>query len=192
MRSINQFYYRKKVVFEGKIFLNFKSGIFGNKRREQVVLGKNVVLTGWLIVEREGKIKIGDYTLINERTIIRAMESVEIGSFTMISSDVYVQDNNSHSIYVADRRRDILASEIFGGIGQDAAGRDPVCGPVKIGNDVWVGRRAMIMKGVTIGDGAIIAAGAIITHDVPMNAIAAGNPARIVKYIEQERTNVTK
>lgn len=53
---------------------------------------------------------------------------------------------------------------------------------VKIGNDVWVGHRAMILGGVTIGNGAVIAAGAIVTKDVPPFAIVGGVPAKIIKY----------
>ena len=53
--------------------------------------------------------------------------------------------------------------------------------PIIIGNNVWIGTEARICKGVTIGDNAIIAANAVVTKDVPANAIAAGNPAKIVK-----------
>lgn len=54
--------------------------------------------------------------------------------------------------------------------------------PVNIGNDVWIGERAMIMGGVTIGDGAVVGAGAIVTKDVPPYAIVAGVPAKIIRY----------
>lgn len=54
--------------------------------------------------------------------------------------------------------------------------------PVVIGNDVWIGRRVMIMPGVTIGNGVVIAAGAVVTKDVPEWAIVAGNPAVVKKY----------
>lgn len=55
--------------------------------------------------------------------------------------------------------------------------------PVRIGNKVWIGSNATILPGVTIGDNAIVGAGAVVTKDVPTNAIVAGNPARIIKYI---------
>ena len=55
--------------------------------------------------------------------------------------------------------------------------------PIVVGKDVWIGAHATILKGVTIGDGAIIAAGAVVTRDVPPNTIAAGVPARVVKTI---------
>ena len=54
--------------------------------------------------------------------------------------------------------------------------------PVVIGDDVWIGRRAMIMPGVHIGKGAVIAAGAIVTKDVPEYAVVGGNPAKVIKY----------
>ena len=59
--------------------------------------------------------------------------------------------------------------------------------PVKIGNRVWIGSGAIILPGVTIGDNAVIGAGSVVTKDVPENAVAVGNPARIVKSIENER-----
>ncbi|TPN76148.1 CatB-related O-acetyltransferase [Mesorhizobium sp. CU2] len=55
-------------------------------------------------------------------------------------------------------------------------------GPLEIGNDVWIGRRAIIMPGVHIGDGAVVGAGAIVTKDVAPYAIVAGNPARLIRY----------
>jgi acetyltransferase-like isoleucine patch superfamily enzyme len=58
----------------------------------------------------------------------------------------------------------------------------PSKGDVAIGNDVWVGYGAIILSGITIGDGAVIGAGSVVSHDVPAYAIAAGNPARIIKY----------
>lgn len=60
---------------------------------------------------------------------------------------------------------------------------DMAAAPIVIGKDVWIGAHATILKGVTIGDGAIVAAGAVVTRDVPPNTIAAGVPARVVKTI---------
>ena len=54
--------------------------------------------------------------------------------------------------------------------------------PVRIGNDVWIGDRVIILPGVTIGDGCIIGAGSVVTRDIPAYAIAAGNPAKVLRY----------
>lgn len=55
-------------------------------------------------------------------------------------------------------------------------------GPIVVGNDVWIGRRAMILSGVEIGDGAIIGAGAVVAKNVPPFAVVVGNPGKVVKY----------
>lgn len=54
--------------------------------------------------------------------------------------------------------------------------------PIKIGNDVWIGTRVIILPDVVIGDGSIIGAGAVVTHSVPEKAVVGGNPAKIIKY----------
>ncbi len=70
----------------------------------------------------------------------------------------------------------------------EQAWRDEVRGDTVIGNDVWIGMEAVIMPGVTIGDGAVVAARSAVTHDVPPFAISAGNPARVVKMRFDEKT----
>ncbi len=170
--------------------MNFGAGIIGQSSKDQVVLGKNVRLSGWLTILDKGKITIGDYTLIGNKAVIQAWERVNIGSYTMISPDVWIQDNNSHSIYAQDRLIDMLGSRDFNEVGIDTT--NAIHKPIHIGDHVWIGRRAMIFKGVTIGDRAIVAAGAVVTHDVPADTVVAGNPARVVKTITPNRLNFTK
>lgn len=98
--------------------MRYGSGMLGNHSREQIKIGEKLKLSGWLIIENDGKIEIGDYTTINERTIIRSMQSIKIGSHCMISSDVYIHDNNSHSTDWRIRRNDIMAAPEYGGNGQ--------------------------------------------------------------------------
>jgi len=61
-------------------------------------------------------------------------------------------------------------------------------GPIVLGNDVWIGTRAIILSGVTIGDGAIVAAGSVVTNDVPPYAIVGGNPAKLIRYRFSDET----
>lgn len=96
---------------------------------------------------------------INENVQITCGERITIGEDCNIGRDVIIRDYDGHSI--------------------DA--NLPMSAPIRIGDHVWIGQRAMILKGVTIGDGAVIAAGAIVTKDVPARALVAGIPAKIIR-----------
>lgn len=107
-------------------------------------------------------ISIGDRTYINLRAEIACVRSVAIGRDCAISWDVAIMDTDFHEI---------------------VGGGEPV-GEVRIDNHVLVGARAIILKGVHVGEGAIIAANSVVTKDVPPRSLVAGSPAKIV------RTNV--
>ena len=109
--------------------------------------------------DNDSTLKIGSNTAIGDRTEIHAGKEITIGDDSLISWDCCIMDRDYHKL-MSDR-------EIYA--------------PVHIGNNVWIGARVLILKGVTIGDGAVIAAGSGVTKDVPPKARAAGNPARIIK-----------
>ena len=103
----------------------------------------------------------------------------------MISSNVRITDNNTHSIKARDRKKDLINffDHNFSRNSFYTMGINNISKAIKIGNHVWIGRDSLVLKGVTIGDGAVIAAGAVVTHNVSPNSIVAGNPAKIVKNI---------
>lgn len=182
-RKINWFIYKNKVILKGDVNLNFGSLMIGMKSKNQIVLGRGVDLNGCLSVGKNGKIVLGDYTQVGPRAMIQALDSIEIGRFGFIGPDTFIADSNHHSIYAKDRMADTL------GVEKGISGVHAVSKPIKIGNHVWIARRAMVFKGVTIGDRSIVAAGAIVTHDVPQDVVVAGIPAKIVKNICQEHIN---
>lgn len=120
---------------------------------------------GVRVVVDGGELRIGHETNVNGLTKILCAESVRIGRGCTFSWDVQVLDNDFHAITV------------------DGAAR-PSVAPVVIGDRVWVGTRALVLKGVTIGDGAVVAAGAVVTRDVPAGAVVAGTPARVVGHAD--------
>nr|WP_010383587.1 DapH/DapD/GlmU-related protein [Pseudoalteromonas rubra] len=67
-------------------------------------------------------------------------------------------------------------------LGKPMKSQPHINAPINIGNDVWIAANVTILKGVTIGNGAVIGAGSVVTKDVPENAIAVGNPAKVIKY----------
>ena len=108
--------------------------------------------------DRGAVIEIGEGTFVNHRTELVAHDSVRLGRDCLLAWDVLVLDSDSHSV--------------DGG---------PRSAPVTIGDRVWIGCRATVLKGVTIGDGAVVAACSVVTSDVPAGALVGGNPARVVR-----------
>lgn len=121
--------------------------------------------------------EIGAYTFVGARVLF-GPNQITIGRYSSIGPEVVI-GANSHPL-------DFPSTSAFfysPSWGKSVDGRlQHNEKPVLIGNDVWIGIRAMIMPGVTIGDGSVIAAGAIVTRDVPPYAIVAGVPAKVVRY----------
>lgn len=113
------------------------------------------------------KLIVGDNVTIGQNTIITAKAEMYIGAYTLIGPYVQITDNN-HSI----KRNNLIKFQ-----------RSTVK-PVKIGADVWIGSGAKILAGTSIGNGVVIGANAVVTHDIPDFAIAVGCPAKVIKYRE--------
>lgn len=116
-----------------------------------------------------GKLVIGDNVGISGSTIC-ATKSVIIGDNTMIGSGCLITDTDSHSSNYLERRKGQL--------------HDDNARPVIIGRDVFIGTRSIILKGVTIGDRAVVGAGSVVTKDIPSDSVVAGNPAKIIKRLD--------
>lgn len=114
---------------------------------------------GDIICFKNSSLEIGS-GFCNSNIKIRCSEKIKIGNNVAISHDVTIMDSDAHYI--------------------DYEGYE-IKKPVIIGDNVWIGTRATILKGVTIGNGSIIAAGAVVTKDVPENCIVAGVPAKVIK-----------
>ncbi len=138
---------------------------------DNVKIGNNQTWTVTPNLFGKPSLVIGDNSSLNYRTEISVENSVHIGKSCQIAGEVKIFDNNSHSIVPGNGR---------------PLSREDVS-PVIISNNVWIGMRSIILKGVTIGEGAVIAAGSVVTKDVPAMTIVAGNPARIVKNIEKKK-----
>lgn len=125
-----------------------------------------------------GSAVVGDFTLLNG-AIVMAEERIEIGSHCLISWNVGIADSDFHPLQPAQRLIDAQALAPFY---KDRPPRPKLeTRPVKIGNNVWIGMHAIILKGVTIGENSVVAAGAVVTKSVPANVVVAGNPAVVVK-----------
>lgn len=109
-------------------------------------------------------ITVGKNVFINSGCCFQDQGGIEIGNNVLIGQQVVVATLN-HDLNPQKRANMTAAS-------------------VKIGNNVWIGAHATILAGVNVGDGAVVAAGAVVTNDVPENTVVGGVPAKIIKYIE--------
>lgn len=100
---------------------------------------------------------------MNSGSQIRCSNKITIGDGVAIARDAMIMDSDSHTIQYDDKNKTNTSSGII------------------IGKHVWIGARAMILKNVTIGNGSIIAAGAVVTHDVPEKCMVAGVPAKVIQ-----------
>lgn len=148
-----------------------------------LIVGDHCFLRGDILLETpEARCTIGDHCFLGEHSQIWAKESVTIGSFVLIAHMVDIHDNDSHSLQWHDRREDAL--DLFER-GKEVDWSKITSAPVVIEDDVWIGMKSCIMKGVRIGRGAVVAAGSIVTRDVAPFTLVAGNPAREVKKLDE-------
>ena len=110
-------------------------------------------------VSGSGRIRIGNGAFINAGTVVYSELAITIGDDVALSNEVYVMDTSSHGM----------------------EGRLPLPKPVVIGQGTWVGARGMVLPGVTIGSRVVVAAGSVVTRDVPDDVLVAGNPARVIR-----------
>lgn len=165
------------------------SNYFINKNRyKHAIIDRNTIIDGKcelgekVHILRDCYIKnstIGNYTYISKKSLI---QNVSIGNYCSVSQEVICGLGNHPLNLFSTSPLFYHTHNTFGinVIGSNDNYKDYKL--IQIGNDVWIGARAIILDGVTIGDGACIAAGAVVTKDVPSYAVVAGIPAKIIKY----------
>lgn len=155
------------ILHVGKNTLLRDSNIFIKGNNNILYIGDNCVVNNTsIILDNEGaEIRIGNKTSIAKAQIVSLEPyNIEIGEDCMLSYDIEIRNTDSHKIY--DKNTNKRINEGNG---------------VSIGNHVWLGMRAIILKGVTIEDNSIVAGGSIVTKDVKVNTIVSGNPAKQIK-----------
>lgn len=117
------------------------------------------------------KIIIGDNCDFGAYCHITAINRIEIGDGLLTGRFVFIGDNDHGGLSVEDGKLPPGKREL------------KTKGGIHIGNNVWIGDKASILSGITIGDNVIIGANCVVTHDIQSNSVVAGNPAKIVKYL---------
>jgi len=142
-------------------------------------IGEHSMIQARLVCERRGaRIEVGADTFIGG-SLIMAADEVRIGNHVLISFDCVITDHDSHSIHASERRGDVgdwmTARKDWSRVPTAA---------VSIEDDVWIGMRSIVLKGVTVGRGSVIAAGSVVTRDVEPYSVVAGNPARTLRSLQ--------
>lgn len=165
-----------------------------SRDRSRISLGHHCRLNGGLVVTGGGRIEVGNYTTIQHYTYLRCVNHITIGSFCGIASNALIIDNNTHRTdiesWIEHRIRMAPDGQGYPGLGYGWELAESA--PVVIGDGVWIGGNSTVLKGVTIGDGAIVARGAIVTKDVEPFTLVAGNPARVVKQLPRPDLSVAE
>jgi len=173
----------KKITI-GKNFIVYGLPIITLEKNSDIIMGNNIVLCSQSnrtalgvskpVIIRTMKqgavVNIGDDVGFSGVTIC-AMQKITIGSECLFGADVSVFDNDFHPLNPIDRRR---------------SNKGIAVSPVSIGNNVFIGTKAMIMKGVTIGNNSVIGAGSVVVSDIPDNVVAAGNPCKVIRELGQQ------
>lgn len=149
---------------------------YRSRREVGLRLGDRVTVHTWteFNIEPDGVLEIGDDTTL-VGAVFMCAESIRIGKRVIVSYNVTIADSDFHPRDPEQRKLDAIANAPEG----DKSTRPPVVArPVVIEDDVWIGIGAILLKGVCIGRGARVGAGAVVTSDVPAGTSVEGNPAK--------------
>ncbi len=151
------------VLLEGLGVIHFEAGVeFGVKASPEF-------FTKYCYIEARfptSRVAIGAGTRINNGFSAVAFSSIQIGEHCLIGCDCSIIDTDGHDLSPSKRHAEFSEGKA-----------------IRIGNNVFIGDRVVILKGVTVGANAVIGSGAVVTEDVPENTIVAGNPAKVIRCL---------
>ena len=188
-----RFRFRNKMTIgEGTNFLK-SFGLISKSNKNNVVIGNDCLLGAKLIAEgSKAYFKFGDRVYIgNSKLICRT--GIEFESDILVAWGVTFYDHDSHSLDYTLRQEDIK-QQVYdfknyeGNLIKNKNWEVVNTKPIKICKNAWIGMNAVILKGVTIGEGAIVGACSVVTKDVAAFTVVAGNPAKVVKQLNPSST----
>ena len=163
--GLRRLFLRQRITQGRLVVFHRRSPYF--RGRGELSLGPRVRLRSHptkvtLAVAEGGRLSIGEGAFLNHGVTVHAERSVTIGRDVRLADCVAIWDTDFHPVQEGEEVR---------------------VAPVVIEDNAWVGRNAIVLPGVTIGRSAVVAAGAVVTTDVPANTLVAGNPARVIREL---------
>jgi acetyltransferase-like isoleucine patch superfamily enzyme len=147
--------------------------------------GSTTYLGTMFDVGPRGRVTIGDFSLVHGAWFI-CDSQIDVGDYALISWNVVFMDTYGVSPDPAQRRKQL---ETLAADSRRRMPRRAPANPITIGRNVWIGFDCVVLPGVTIGDGSIVGARSVVTEDVPPLTIVAGNPARVIRKIENDEVD---
>jgi acetyltransferase-like isoleucine patch superfamily enzyme len=190
----NLYNYFNKFAIIGPFFATQNGAYIKNEsgERDRIVLGHHCRINGILACKSHGKLEIGNYVTIEDEVSIQCLSEISIGNFTAIAGGSVITDNNTHPTdtegWIKHRICVAPGGPGYSGLGDGWELSDSA--PVNIGDAVWIGANCTVLKGVSIGNGAIVARNSVVTKDVDPFTIVAGNPAKKVKTLAQPQESI--
>jgi acetyltransferase-like isoleucine patch superfamily enzyme len=179
-------YIPANVVIEEGAFVetSYSFLLFRSEAPEAVRFGRGstTYLGSMFDLGPRGRVSIGDYSLINGAWFL-CDSTIEIGDYALISWNVVFMDSYGVSFDPATRRNQLAATASDP---RRLRPRGTEASPIRLGRGIWIGFDCIILPGVSIGDGAIVGARSVVTTDVPAFTVAAGNPARVIRKLEND------
>jgi acetyltransferase-like isoleucine patch superfamily enzyme len=175
----------RRLLLTSKDTIIYPSAKIDNIQEDKlsIKVNNNSHILGQLLVfAHGGKIEIGRDCYVGEHARLWSAKSIFVGDRVLISHGVNIFDSLTHPIKASERHRQFMEIVKKGHPKQINLSEAEVV----IKDDVWIGAMSTILKGVTIGQGAIIGAGSVVTKDVPPWTIVAGNPAKIIRELKPD------
>lgn len=161
------------------------------EKRDNIIVkigAESMIGCNFIFETKTGKVKIGERSYIGGGTNLIARSDITIGDDVTMAWGIWVYTHDSHSLDWNERVKDIARQNEDYRAGRNfIASKDwsvVKTAPIRICDKAWIGMNAIILKGVTVGEGAVVGAGSVVTHDVPAWSVVAGNPARVVKMLK--------
>jgi galactoside O-acetyltransferase len=185
LNKLKSFYLKRKILSNTSVSagehsrISWHSQYAGSAGGCRISFGTYSIFEGTFFFDKPGaEISIGDRTFIGSGSKLVAAQKISIGSDVLMSWGCTIVDHNSHAVDFEQRRDDVVK---WGRGEKDWT--HVKTAEVVIEDKAWIGFNVIILKGVRIGEGAVVAAGSVVTKDVERYTVVGGNPAKFIKKI---------
>lgn len=190
MKNKRKKIFYKNAMLDSTAFIDYTASCVNELgKKDAIKIGSGSCVRGQIVLQKSGvgepdpMIRIGKNFYLGGGSVIGAVESIKIGDNVIIAGNTHIFDNNNHPTSPQKRLEMSTSGDFFGELWKWKISDHS---PIVIEDNVWIGECSSILKGVTIGKGSVVGCRSVVTKDVPPYSVVAGNPARVVKRLNDE------